>query len=292
MAPLQGLKGLYAQPDPQDTADLMDEGVLESQANSLDEEHGQYGSQAVGYSGTVPLESPFGPLAVYDGWDQADTLQYGGMGFPVPGEDIDQTPVTHVSPYPRGIIQQSWGNPDAAALVGEQMMELHRPELGGTIHKIAYSPAGREEQTHYSTDEYIAPNENYLSPGVPGQLRSAGSRSGNGYGAGNADPTQGYGVLNTLTEFNAGHSIRRVQHDRMPWDFTNTHGEQNVPFYGRHPVGQMSLDGPDSPYFAQGDIDGANIVWEGRIGYPTPYVQPAEPTIIPATPQDDVWAWQ
>lgn len=290
MAKLAGLTGLYG-PDPQDTGDYMDEGVLEAKANPIASEHGMYGSQAIGYSGTVPLETPYGAFAVYDGWSGADTLQYGGMGYPVPGEAIDETPVTHSSPYPRGIIQQSWDEPDALAVAGEQMREVHALEFGGTYHKTGFSPAGREETTHYTTDEYVAPNENYLSANVPGQVRGAGSGSGFGYGGGNADPTQGYGVLNTLPEFNAGHSIRRVQHDRMPWDFTNTHGEQDVPFYGRHPVGQMPLDGPDSPYFEQGDIDGANVPWEGRIGDPTPYTQPVQPTMGVAAPANDVWAW-
>jgi hypothetical protein len=288
MAALAGLKGLYAA-DPQDTFDTMDEGVLEAKANPLEPEHGQYGSQSVGYSGTVPLESPFGPLAVYDGWSQADADQFGGLGFPVAGDDIDKTPITHDSPYPKGIILQGWADPDALARVGVQMAEVHRPDMGGPAHYNRFSPVGREEATHYTTDDYVAPNENYLTSDVPAQLRGG---PGHGHGRGGADPTQGYGVLNTMEEFNAGHSIRRVQHDRMPWDFTNTHGEQDVPFLGRHPVQQMPLDGPDSPYFEQGNIDGGQVVWEGRIGDPTPYVQPVEPTIAPVPAATaDVWAW-
>jgi hypothetical protein len=290
MPPLQGLKGLY--PDPQDTSDFMDEGVLEAKANAPNTEHGEYGVQHLGYSGTVPDFSPFGPLAVYDGWDRADTEAYGSTDFRVPGEGMDSTPVTHSSPYPRGIIQPDWGNPDAYALVGEQLNQLHGPELGGTVLFLGHAPSGHEESTDYTTDRYDAPNENYLTE-TPGQIHPSGSASSGGYGAGNADTTQGYGVLNTLPEFQMGHSIRRQQHDHMPWDFTNTHGEQLVPFQGKHPIQQMPLDGPDSPYFEQGAIDGANIPWEGRIGYPTPYVQPEEPTIVAASPSDnaDMWAW-
>jgi len=292
MAALQGLSGLY--PDPQDTDDTMDEGVLESGANDLNPDHSQYGSQYVGYSGTVPLQIPYSGFVVYDGWDPSDTEQYGGMDYDVSGVQANQTPVTHDSPYPRGIIQQSWDAPNALASAGEQIQDLHARDLGGVAAFASHSPAGHEESTDYTTDDYVAPNDNILSSDLASQLRGNGGQSAGGYGAGNADPTQGYGILNTMTEFNAGHSIRRVQHDRMPWDFTNTHGEQDVPFMGRHPVQQMPLDGPDSPYFAQGDIDGANIPWEGRIGYPTPYQQPDEPTIV-AVPanysSDDAWAW-
>lgn len=291
MPPLQGLKGLY--PDPQDTTDVMDEGVLEAKANDLDPDHSQYGVQYYGYSGAVPLALPFSGQEVYDGFDPGFSNQFGGMGFPEPGQEIDRTPVTHVSPYPRGIIQQSWEHPDALALAGDQLRELHVPEMGATTLNVANSMTGREEQTHYTTNDYVAPNENYLAPDVPGQLRQ-GAAAGGGAGTrgGNADPTQGYGWLSAYEEFNSGHSIRREQHDRMPWDFTATHGEQDVPFMGRHPVEQMPLNGPDSPYYDQGDIDGANIPWEGRIGYPTPYVQPQEPTIVAASDNSDSpFAW-
>lgn len=293
MAPLQGLTGLY--PDPQDTSDYFDEGVLEARAypGTPDAEHGQYGSQHLGYSGTIPSESPFSPMSVYDGWQ--DNPDFAGFGYRVAGEEYDKTPTTHSSPYPRGIIQQSWDQPDALAVAGIQMAEVHSEGFGGAQFYNQNSPTGRQEETDYTTDDYVAPNDSNLAKVTQGQLKPGyGWNSGGGNSGGsNADPDQGYGVVNTLEEFNAGHSIRRVQHDSMHFDYTNTHGEQNVPFMGRHPVEQMPLDGPDSPYFEQGDIDGANIPWEGRIGYPTPYEQPAEPTIVPA-PSDygsDVFAW-
>jgi hypothetical protein len=295
MAALQGLSGLYA--DPQDTTDVMDEGVLEARAsvNPFGAEHGHYGSASDGYSGTIPTESPYSPMSVYDGWDNVYATQFGGRGFRVAGEEYDETPTTHASPSPRiGLSSMlSWDNPNGAAEVGVQGQELHGPELGGVRFNILHDPTGREEITHYTTEDYVAPNENYLSSDVPGQLKGShftgagggagagGSHTGGGGGGSNADTTQGYGVLNTLPEFNAGHSIRREQHDRMPWDFTATHGEQDVPFMGRHPVEQMPLDGPDSPYFENGDIDGANVVWEGRIGDPTAYEQSPEVTVSP-----------
>lgn len=290
MAALQGLSGLYA--DPQDTTDVMDEGVLEAKANALASDHSEYGSQALGYSGTIPVESPFSPMPVYDGWDPEDAEQYGGRGFQVFGDVMDHTPDTHKAPYPRGIIQQSWDTPDALASVNDQMNQLHQPDMGGPRFYNGNSMTGHEEETHYTTNDYVAPNENYLATVEDGQLKSGNGRGGNGYNGGNADTTQGYGVLNTLPEFNSGHSIRREQHDTVHFDYTNTHGEQSVPFMGRHPVQQMPLNGPDSPYFEQGDIDGANTPWEGRIGDPTPYQQPVEPTIAPApTDAQDVWAY-
>jgi hypothetical protein len=299
MVALQGLSGLY--PDPQATSDYMDEGVLEARGGPVDAEHSEYGSQSNGYSGTVPTASPFSGMGVYDGWDDSSAIQFDARDFRVQGQEYDQTPTTHSSPSPRiGLSSMlSWDNPNGAAEVGIQGVELHGPDLGGVRFNLAHDPAGREEITHYTTDDYIAPNENYLSSDVPGQLRGAhsigGSTSGRGGSGGsgggsNADTTQGYGVLNTMTEFNSGHSIRRVQHDRMPWDFTATHAEGLIPFPGKHPIQQMPLDGPDSPYFEQGNIDGANIPWEGRIGDPTQYQQPPEVTMSSQPlPQDDVY---
>jgi hypothetical protein len=291
VAGLQGLSGLAGlQPDPQISGETFDEGVLEARsAGPVNPEHGEYGSQSYGYSGTVPDASPFSGMPVYEGFDPDDG--YSPRGAPTVGQPIDRTPNSHRAPYPRGIIQQSWDDPDALALAGEQIAETHDTDLGGPRFFNGFSPVGREEPSHYTTDRYDAPNENYLSPDTPGQLRGNGGNGSNGHGQGNADTTQGYGVLNTTPEFQMGHSIRRVQHDTVHFDYTNTHGEQDVPFQGRHPVQQMPLDGPDSPYFDNGDIDGANIPWEGRIGDPSPYVQPVEPTIGTAPDSQDVYAW-
>lgn len=294
MPPLSGLKGLI--PDPQITNQVMDEGVLESKANAPHADHGSFGSQHLGYSGAVPTQNPYSGFPVYDGWNTAlsagefgptEFTQYGMRGQDDP---IDLTPTTHSSPTPRiGLSSMiAWDNPNGAALVGDQMQQLHGPEFGGTVLKIEFDPTGREEVTHYTTEDFAAPNESYLST-ASGQIKSGtlggggasggGGRSGSGGGGSNADPDQGYGVNNSMERFNTGHSIRRIQHDRMPWDFTNTHGEQNVPFMGRHPVEQMPLNGPDSPYFEAGSIDGAQLPWEGRIGDPTYYVQPPEVTV-------------
>lgn len=288
MAALAGLSGLYPA-DPQDTGPVFDEGVLEAKANPLDDEHSDYGVQHLGYSGTVPDASPFAGMGTYDA---GFTEEYDYGQYPDTRSPGDQTPDTHAAPYPRGIRQYSHDNPNGLAEASEQLELLHGQEFGGTDRMVLSSPAGHEEETHYTTDRYDAPNDTYQAAVTQGQLKPSGSASAGGYGGGNADTVQGYGVLNSTPEFQMGHSIRRVQHDRMPWDYTNTHGEQDVPFYGRHPVGQMPMDGPDSPYFEQGDISGAQVPWEGRIGYPTPYVQPAEPVIIPASDDSgDVYAW-
>lgn len=271
---------------------MMDEGVLESQANTPHPDHGEYGSQSVGYSGQVPAQSPYSDFAVYDGYDESLSAVYGGTGYRVQGQETDETPETHVAPYPRGIIQYNHQAPDNLALAGQQMLQLHQPDMGGPSLYVMGASAGHEEATDYTTDRYPAPNDNVLSTELGNQLKGSRSAGQSGTYGGNADTTQGYGVLNTLDEFQRGHSIRRVQHDKMPMDYTATHGEQEVPFWGRHPVQQMPLDGPDSPYYQQGNIDGANVVWEGRIGYPTTYQQPAEPTIIPPqTDETDVWAY-
>jgi len=289
MAGLTGLGGLKGISDPVDTSSVMDEGVLEARANPLDSDHEDYGSQYYGYSGTVPTAEPWNSQGVYEGADPDPG--YAAMGAPQPGVALDQTPTSHRAPWPRGIIQDSWDDPGMLAVAGEQTAELHSPDFGAPEFYNGFSPAGRETDTNYTTDRYPAPNESYQSPDIPGQLKGASSNSGSASGHGNADTVQGYGTLNSTPEFQMGHSIRRVQHDPVPFDFTNTHGEQDVPFMGRHPVYQADFTGPDSPYYEQGSIDGGLVPWEGYIGDPSPYVQPAEPTIGEAPQSEDVFAW-
>src|SRR5208282_2043783 len=162
MAALQGLSGLYA--DPQDSTDVMDEGVLEARAFTPSPEHGTYGSQSVGYQGQDPSASPYSDFPVYDGWDASYADDFTARGYAVAGEATDQTPDTHSAPYPRGIIQQSWEAPDNLALAGAQQVQLHQPDLGGPTLYVMGATAGRETPSDYTTDRYDAPNENVLSP--------------------------------------------------------------------------------------------------------------------------------
>ena len=287
--PLGGLQGMY--PDPQDVTDYMDEGVLEAKANEPDSEHGQYGSQAIGYSGTIPTESPFENVAVYDAGFSGE---YEGTDYLESGDSLDHTPTSHTAPYPRGIAQPDWGNPDAYELVGDQMMALHQPALGGVEKNVRQSPSGREQAVNWTADRYDAPNQSVLQK-ITGQMRmlfagtAAGKGNSSGAGGSNADVDQGYGVNNSMAEFNTGHSIRNVQHDSMHFDYTNTHGEQNVPFPGRHPIQQAQFAGPDSPYFEMGANQGGQVPWEGRISYPTEYVQAPEVTIVAQQNYADVF---
>lgn len=274
-APLAGLSGLYGNEnaDPNQT---FDEGILEAHANALDPEHGNIGAQGPGqlpYSGTS-----YGQEPAFTGFTPDYAMR--GLG------GLDQTPSRHDNRYPRGIIQQSWDNPDAAARVGGQLSELHGTDLGGPRAFGGYNPAGREETTDYTTDRYEAPNDTQQAVSVPGQIRG---------GAAALDTTQGYGKLNNASEFQHGHSIRRVQHDRMPLDLTNTRGTgTDRPFMGRIPIAQARFDGPDSPYFAQGAIDGAQVMMRsGGASDPTPYQPPPDPTIaagVAATPASP-FAW-
>ena len=305
-----GLTGLYGNPSGQPAPQYMDEGVLEARAApGTATSHSEYGSQTFGYGGTVPLDPQTNPSQqTYDAGTDQD--MYWGYDFFNTESAIDRTPTTHDAEWPQGIPQSGLGSlstPGGLEAVGQAMRVLHGNEMGGSVMFNRNQPTGHEEPTNYTTDDYVAPNESYLAS-VPGQLKAAyGGNTSNMSGGGGspthggnaggsaADPDQGYGVVNSLPEFNAGHSIRRVQHDHMPWDYTLLHGEQEVPFYGRHQiVGQMSFDGPDSPYYGAGSIDGNSIPWEGRIGDPTEYVQPPEPTVLPANLSDtsnDIYAW-
>jgi len=287
VAPLTGLQGLYA--DPADTTDMMDEGVAEAKANPIHPDHSSYGSQSYGYSGIDPAHSPFASFSIYDAGMMG--YEYTGMASPVMGSEIDETPVSHHAPWPRGIQQPSWQSPDDYALVGQQMEAMHKINQGAVELLNGFAPPGRETPWNYSADRYQSPDDVILAKTNPQQLRGTSPMSQTGSGAGGADVVQGFGVSNSMDEFAHGHSMRHVQHDSAVFDYTNTHGEQDAPFLGRHPVQQARYDGPDSPYATMGSIDGANVVWEGRIGDPSPYVQPPEPAYGLPLISQDVWAY-
>lgn len=272
MAPLAGLTSLSA---PQVT----DQGVLEAHSiGGIHDDHGTYGSRAepwpasygLGYAATA-----YGPEA-----DQGTHPAFNQPG--IPG---DRTPSAHRAPYPRGIQQvtndqQSFA--DVASSNAAQRSLLHGRDLGAVRVLLGNSQTGREVPAHYTTDRYEAPNGNILGR-VAGQVAGTGSAL--------KDPDQGFGALNSLDEFTRGHSIRRVQHDTLHWDRSLTYAPPQ-PFWGRHEIRETRFDGPDSPYSVLGDTStGQQVVWEGRIGDPTAYVQPAEPTVKAPSQGTDVWAY-
>src|SRR6266568_1581220 len=223
--PLKGLTGMYG--DPQDTVDIMDEGVLEAKANPLHPDHGSYGSQDYGYSGTVPDASPFGGMSSYDAGmsgDDFSALPYDAAGRGhMDGPDDETSGRSHQAAYPRGIIQPSWQSPDGEyARAGDQLRQVHGTDLGGPEFYVNTAIADNLAGTDWTVDRYESVDDVALAQNTPDQ--------------------------------------------------------------------QNTFTGPDSPYFEMGDIDGANTPWEGRIGDPSPYIQPPEPTIGTPPISEDVWA--
>lgn len=277
MAPLAGLQSFSAQ-----GADVTDEGVLEAHGGPVDPSHGSYGQEFVpawpaGY-GTGYAGTQYGPDVNQD----HGNYDAGASGY---GDNL--TPTSHTAPYPRGIRQPDYVSPDSYATVADalalQRSELHGQDLGAVeIHNRAVS--GRESPVNYTVDRYTAPNQNDLAA-VPGQLRQGNNGAGR-------DTSQGYGQLNSTEEFQAGHSIRIVQHDSAIFDRTLENSPPR-PFNIRYPQQQATFDGPDSPYGIYGDTTtGQQIPWEGHIGDPTVYVQPLEPAVSQGTSnQADAWAY-
>lgn len=295
MPRLAGLTGLYGELDT-DPAGSIDEGAYQvyDQRAGFNEAHALTGDTA----GQVY------PAGTGSGWSgQAVYESTGDLGewANVPGYDpgnthgpIDYTPSTHGGLYPRpSATDISILDPDALAVVGEQLRGLHGTEQGGTV--VLYdAPGGHEEPTNTTTDRYSAPNVNGLRKAA-GHLRGIiGGLGGMGGGShlGQADVDQGYGELNSLVEFQEGHSIRVVQHDTLHFDFTGLHAAEEGTWLGKHPVGtNVRFDGPDSPYNVEGDFEGSFRAGNAStLGYPTEYASPPAPTVLPAAPQVDVFA--
>ncbi|MGH2866766.1 MAG: hypothetical protein ACRDNK_04240 [Solirubrobacteraceae bacterium] len=168
----------------------------------------------------------------------------------------DKTPVSHAAPFPRGAEQD-------LSLVGEQSAQLHGLELGASTRRAS---APTPNPFHITAGRYDSPNETVLAP-TPGQLHNG------------KDTVQGSGLPNGFG-MDHGRQFRRTQTDRMPFDITGVAGGGDRPFYGKHPVWNNRYD-VDSWYGAQGDTSEGMSLGETPTGYPTPYVQPPDPTISP-----------
>jgi len=273
----------------------IDDGALEARANPLDPQHSQYGDMSkeawpagygVGFVGQGTYYA--GDSDVPDGEYNYPGVDYNGP----PGmELLDRTPTTHGGEYPRPMATYfNTNSADEFADVNEQIALLHYKDKGGVAANVGGALAGLEYPTDYTTDRYDAPNETVLASNIPGQIRGGmgGGRTGS-----SADTVQGYGQLNTVGEFQMGHSIRRVQHDTAMFDHTLGHGETGT-WLGKHPVGiERQFAGPDSPYDVYGDSS-TGVMRAGTattLGYPTVYTTPPSPTVIPDSPGTDVWAY-
>lgn len=288
MAALAGLSGLYGVQN--DATGVSDEGVLESHAapGTPDKIHAIPGDSAdqsypagwgVGYKATAyPQE-----ISTED--------RQTGEFYDAVGVNQDETPTVHGTPWPRGIIQDSYENTGMLAVAGEQMNIPHAINQGGPEAYNQFSQVGRESPTDYTTDRYDAPNTNVLATNVPGQLRGAGMGGG---GQASKDTSQGYGELNTIDEFTKGHSIRRVQHNPLHFDYTALDGGDR-PFIPRMALGiQPTFDGPDSPYNdVQGGIGGSfQPDRQGGATFPTASVPIPDPTVAPSyIDAEDVWSY-
>lgn len=270
MAPLAGLTGLD-QP-----SQVTDQGVLEAHGGPVDTSHGEYG----GYDVMYPAAYGSGYHGTTYAGEIPQDSEPPGMSS---GMLLDDTPSAHRAPWPRGIPQVD-STPGSYTELAEvrfaQDAVLHGTGHGGPGFLNRQAPAGRETPVDYTVDRYDAPNETLLSQ-VPGQLRGFPGK----------DTSQGYGQLNPTDEFARGHSIRIVQHDRMPWDYSLRESPPQ-PFWGRKEQVQARFDGPGSPYGVYGDTSTGQQVMArtGGAQYPTSVTPPAEPVTLPqASGVQDVW---
>lgn len=249
MAPLAGLTGLYG------PADNVPHGTTGRDASNwgtpADKRHSTPGdsSKELSYAGTA--------------YGQDDDL-LGGREWESapPASDVilDSTPDVHSAPYPNGIEHDLV---EAAA----QMRILHGLDLGGPEQR---NRTGTPYPFTVDAGFHDSPNESALSTSVPGQLRS-----------GSKDVSQGYGQANSGT-FGLGHQFRRWFKDNIPLDRTGVMPDER-PFYGKHPVWQARFDGEDSPYAQSGDTSINMGMSDSQYGDATPYEQPPDPTVQPAT---------
>lgn len=292
MPGLAGLTGLYGDLDNA-PAGSIDEGAYQVYTQGTPDERHSHPGDTSGQDWPAGYGTGFKGQRVYDvpvingmPVDQYDPMVIG---------PLDHTPSSHGGLYPRPMATAiSTLDPDALAVVGEQVRGLHGYEEGGS-RVFTNAPGGHEEPTNTTVDRYDAPNMNNLQKAVRqlrGLIGGVGAPSGGSH-LGQADVDQGYGELNTLEEFQGGHSIRVVQHDTLHFDHTGLRSPEEGTWLGKHPVGiNQRFDGPDSPYSVEGDpVGGMRAGTASVLSYPTEYASPPPPTVLPVTRRSvDVYA--
>lgn len=221
--------------------------------------------------GRDPSNFGTGPQPGHDvpGDQSADSHElYQGTRHPVPeslvdedgvdstppgGRVLDETPVGHAAPYPRGLTHDP-------LISAQQSQMLHGLDLGGTRRQVE---VGLPYEFHVEGGTEDSPNASILAA-VPGQLRT-GTDVDQGFGS-----TPGYG-------FAFGKLLRRVFKDPVPIDRTGTvHGER--PFLGAHPLNTPRPYGDDSPYGEASEERGMRM-GPTPSGPPTPYMPAPEPEV-------------
>jgi hypothetical protein len=176
----------------------------------------------------------------------------------------DHTPRSHAAPTFAGIEH----DPVERA---EGSRRLHGQDLGGSSLKDWHLPY--PEHPNFVLN--ISEGSSALAR-PPGQL------------ARGTDVDQGKGGLNQYG-FSSWHQFRPWWSDPVPRNYGST-GER--PFFGKHPVGTTRYD-VDSTYGPQGDTSQGMNIRPVDTAYPTPYVQPPNPTVSPETLGDieSPFAW-
>jgi hypothetical protein len=186
-----------------------------------------------------------------------------------PGEDAgpgeDYVPLSHTAPAVPGIVHDS-------VEYAQWSQDLHGVDHGASSRRRAPVPAQLDLDQNWN----VSSGESILAK-PPAQLAQG------------RDVDQGSGVPNSGT-FGKWHHFRRWFTTPVPRTYGDV-GER--PFYGHHPVGTPSQDGPDSPYGVQGDTSGGQPQAAPTTN-PSPYVQPPNPPMAAVSDygNDGSWGWE
>lgn len=277
MAGLAGLQGLSAQT----VYPVPEENILSRSGGPADPRHGEIQAGAPPYlTGPYPAQAgsqgAYGPSGLEDPFMDSWALSEGTR-------DPDQSPDGHAGPFPAPGYGQVR---DGAAEWGIQAegMDAHAADFG-TPAIVAANPQGLEFENATFDQRRFESEGTTVTAGmrVPGTILT-------GAGGGRDREVLGNGGN---PHFSVAHVQRRDQVDGVPFNFQWMDASQR-PFTVRQTGLKNSFDGPDSPYGAAGDEtqnmmlgpDQAAVMTDA-----TAYTAPAAPTVAPAAPASDSWAW-
>lgn len=264
ISPIQGISGFVISDGQQATPEQRLGGTADPRHSDLGEIDTPYPWEA------FPGE-PHGPYGAENGLLGMDICSYSSPAGQVRDDPtMDQTPITHAAPWPKGVPQSTF--PDETTPWRDQENDIHASNLGGSREAL-YLPTANPVQDDWQEIWDVDPGETFPAmQELPSQLLAGGSG-----GWGSRDRVQSYAGQNGFG-FDSWHRHRRYAAGSIPGNYMwlQPGGRplvKTVPGTAKVPVGT------DSPFYGQDpgvpyDPQGAALMT-----LPAAYQAPPDPAL-------------
>jgi len=256
------------------------------QGDVADPRHANIGEVASPYPWEVFAGESHGPYGLENGLLGMDICSYSDSGGQVYQDPtMDQTPITHAAPWPKGIDQSM--SPDSVSAKRQESADIHASNLGGSREAL-YEPTLNPVQDDWV--ELLETDPGITFPAmvpIPGQIMTGGSG-----GWGSRDRVQSMAGQNQYG-YDSAHMHRRYAAGSIPGNFLwmQAGGRpliKSIPGTAKVPVG------PTSPFYGQIPGDAFDSQGAALAVLPSQYVAPPDPALASSfpggeAPSVDLW---